>query len=85
NTGGLPEVVREGVTGMLRPVGDLEGMVRASVEILGDAARWRAMSEAGAADARERFARDQVVAQYEALYVDAVAAGASPPASKTPA
>ncbi len=75
--GGLPEVVREGVTGMLRPVGDLAGMVHASMEILSDPARWRAMSEAAAADARERFSRDQVVAQYEALYTDTVAAAKS--------
>lgn len=77
DAGGLPEVVREGVTGMLRPVGDVEAMVRASIEILSDPARWRAMSEAAAADARERFSRDQVVAQYEALYVETIAAAKS--------
>jgi N-acetyl-alpha-D-glucosaminyl L-malate synthase BshA len=84
NAGGLPEVVREGVTGMLRPVGDLDGMVRAALDILSDPARWRAMSEAAAVDARERFSRDEIVSQYEALYADAVAA-ATPPATKTSA
>jgi len=78
NAGGLPEVVREGVTGMLRPVGDLDGMVRASLDILSDPARWRAMSDAAAVDARERFARDEIVGQYEALYADAVASAATP-------
>jgi L-malate glycosyltransferase len=82
--GGLPEVVREGVTGMLRPVGDLDAMVRAAIEILSDPERWRAMSEAAAADARERFSRDEIVAKYEALYADAVAS-ATPPATKTSA
>ena len=77
DAGGMPEVVRDGVTGMLRPVGDVEAMVRASIEILSDPARWRAMSEAAAADARERFSRDQIVAQYEALYVDTIAAAKS--------
>ena len=71
--GGLPEVVREGETGALRPVGDVEAMARASIEILGDRDRWQAMSGAAAADARARFSRDQIVAEYEALYRTALA------------
>jgi len=85
NAGGLPEVVREGVTGMLRPVGDLDGMVRASLDILSDPARWRAMSEAAAVDARERFSRVEIVSRYEALYADAVGTATTPPATKTSA
>jgi N-acetyl-alpha-D-glucosaminyl L-malate synthase BshA len=81
HAGGLPEVVREGVTGVLRPVGDMNGMVQAALEILGDETRWRSMSEAAATDARERFSRDQIVGQYEALYADTV----MPPAAKTSA
>ena len=38
--------------------------------------------EAAAVDARERFSRDEIVAQYEALYADAVAS-ANAPATKT--
>lgn len=68
NVGGLPEVVRDGVTGALRPAGDVEGMAAAATAILGDDARWRAMSDAAAADARARFALTDVVGQYEALY-----------------
>jgi L-malate glycosyltransferase len=67
-TGGLPEVVRDGETGVLCPVGDVEAMAQAAVSILSDRARWEAMSTAAAADARERFALDAIVAQYEALY-----------------
>jgi N-acetyl-alpha-D-glucosaminyl L-malate synthase BshA len=66
--GGVPEVVREGVTGVLRDVGDVDGMAAASLEILGDRARWERMSTAAAADARHRFARDDMVARYEAFY-----------------
>lgn len=76
--GGLPEVVRDGVTGALREVGDVEGMATAAVDILGDDDRWRAMSRAAAADARARFSRDQVVEQYEHLYRRAVGADAAP-------
>jgi L-malate glycosyltransferase len=70
--GGLPEVVRNGETGALCTAGDVEGMASAAVTILGDADRWRAMSELAAADARERFGMDAVVAQYEAFYRQAL-------------
>jgi N-acetyl-alpha-D-glucosaminyl L-malate synthase BshA len=70
--GGLPEVVKEGETGVLREVGDVDGMAAAALEILTDRGRWDAMSRAAAADARARFALDQVLAQYEALYEDAI-------------
>jgi N-acetyl-alpha-D-glucosaminyl L-malate synthase BshA len=68
NAGGLPEVVREGVSGALCAVGDTEAMARASIDILGDRNRWQEMSEFAARDARERFAIDDVVEQYEAFY-----------------
>jgi N-acetyl-alpha-D-glucosaminyl L-malate synthase BshA len=66
--GGLVEVVVDGATGALRPVGDVAAMADAALEILGDRARWNAMSAAAAADARERFAQEDIVARYEAFY-----------------
>lgn len=66
--GGIPEVVADGVTGVLRDVGDVDGMAAASLDILGDHARWDRMSAAAAADARQRFSRDEMVARYEAFY-----------------
>jgi N-acetyl-alpha-D-glucosaminyl L-malate synthase BshA len=71
--GGIPEVVRDGETGSLCAVGDVDGMARSAIAILGDAGRWERMSTLAASDARERFSRDDVVAQYEALYAKAVA------------
>ena len=70
--GGLVEVVKEGVTGALCEVGDLDGMAAAAIEILSDRDRWQIMSGDAAADARARFSRDDIVRQYEALYEDAV-------------
>jgi N-acetyl-alpha-D-glucosaminyl L-malate synthase BshA len=70
--GGLPEVVRDGETGALCPVGDVEGMSRAAIGLLGDPDRWRAASTLAAADARARFGMDQVVEQYEAFYTRTV-------------
>jgi N-acetyl-alpha-D-glucosaminyl L-malate synthase BshA len=70
--GGLVEVVKEGVTGALREVGDVDGMAEAAIDILKDRDRWQEMSTAASADARARFSRDDIVSRYEALYVDAV-------------
>ena len=74
DVGGLPEVIRDGVTGALRPVGDVEGMVAAGIAILRDQDTWRAMSDAAAADAHARFALENIVAEYESFYARTLAA-----------
>ena len=68
NAGGMPEVVRDGETGFLCAVGDVEGMSRAALSILEDKAAWKQMSDFGIADARARFSLDQIVSRYEHLY-----------------
>jgi len=68
NAGGLPEVVRDGETGILCPVGDVPAMAAASLSILQNPKRWAEMSRLAAADARERFSQDAIVTQYETLY-----------------
>jgi N-acetyl-alpha-D-glucosaminyl L-malate synthase BshA len=68
NAGGLPEVVRNGETGFLFKVGDVEGMGAAALELLRNPEMWNAMSELGAADARARFSEDEIVSQYEEMY-----------------
>lgn len=70
--GGLPEVVTDGVTGVLCEVGDIDAMASAGVALLRDPVRWSAMSAAAAADARHRFAEAAVVAKYEAIYEDVI-------------
>ena len=77
NAGGIPEVIREGVTGSLRPVGDVDAMAQAAIEILGDEAHWARMSVAAAQDARQRFSEDRIIGQYESAYEDALAVAAS--------
>jgi N-acetyl-alpha-D-glucosaminyl L-malate synthase BshA len=72
HAGGLPEVVRDGETGALCAVGDVEGMAAAAIGLLTDDERWRTMSTRAAADARKRFSLDQVVRQYEDFYLDAL-------------
>ena len=65
---GLPEVVLDGENGFLRPVGDVDAMSDAAIELLRDEKRWQKMSTFAAADARERFSLDAIVSEYEAFY-----------------
>jgi len=68
NAGGLPEVVRDGETGILCPVGDIPGMAAAALQILQNPKRWTEMSKLASKDARQRFSRDAIVTKYESLY-----------------
>jgi len=72
NVGGITEVVKDGVTGALRPVGDIQGLAQFGIMLLKDSKRWSTMSAAAAADARARFSADAIVAQYESLYMRAL-------------
>ena len=66
--GGIVEVVRHGVTGFLRAVGDIDALTADATGLLRGDGRWEEMSAAAAADARARFSADRVIPQYEALY-----------------
>jgi N-acetyl-alpha-D-glucosaminyl L-malate synthase BshA len=72
--GGLPEVVRDGETGFLCEVGDVDEMARLALSLLHDPERWKEMSELGAADARSRFSKNEIVSQYEQMYITSLAA-----------
>jgi len=67
NAGGLPEVITDGVDGILEPPGSAEAMGRRAVELLRDPGRHAAMRAAAIAKAAT-FPSDRVVAEYEALY-----------------
>lgn len=73
NAGGIPEVIRDGETGFLCGVGDVDAMSEAAIGVLSDRARWHAMSTLAASDARERFSLDAIVAEYEKFYEYALA------------
>ncbi|CAN5505793.1 N-acetyl-alpha-D-glucosaminyl L-malate synthase BshA [soil metagenome] len=68
SVGGLLEVVEDGVTGMLAPVGATEQMGEAGVALLRDPERWREMSRAARAQAIERFGVSAIVSHYERYY-----------------
>jgi len=65
--GGLPEVIHDGVDGLLEPPGSVEAMGRRAVELLRDPVRHQAMRDAAVAKAAT-FSAERLVPQYEALY-----------------
>ena len=70
--GGLPEVIDDGVNGILEPVGSVEAMGRRAVELLRDPERHAAMRAAAIAKA-EQFSADRIVPMYEAYYREVLA------------
>lgn len=74
--GGIPEVVRDGVDGLLFPVGDIGAMAAGARELLADGERHGRFARAAREGAVERFAEATVVARYRALYERTLAADA---------
>lgn len=61
-TCGVPEIVRDGETGLLVPIGDAPALATALADLLGDPARARALGAAGQASVQEQFNWDRVAA-----------------------
>lgn len=68
NTGGIPEVNIQGVSGFLSDVNDVEAMSKNALYILSDEERL-ATFKFNAAKESSKFAIENVVPQYEAIYV----------------
>ena len=71
NTGGLPEVNEEGVSGYLCPIGDVKAMAEKAIYILEDRNRL-AQFKQNARKVAERFDEEKIVPMYEALYYSAI-------------
>jgi N-acetyl-alpha-D-glucosaminyl L-malate synthase BshA len=66
--GGVPELIDDGVTGLLYEVGDVDGMAAGAIGLLKDRDRLEAMREAGRKTAQERFCSSLVVPHYVRYY-----------------
>jgi len=66
--GGVPELIDDGVTGLLYAVGDVDAMAQGALELLKDSARMESMREAGRKTAQSRFCASLVVPQYMRYY-----------------
>jgi N-acetyl-alpha-D-glucosaminyl L-malate synthase BshA len=66
--GGISEVVRNGVTGKLAGIGDVEGLAARMGELIANPLVARRMGLAGRRRAVSHFAPDRIVPQYERIY-----------------
>jgi L-malate glycosyltransferase len=66
--GGVPELIEDGVTGLLFPVGAVDEMAAGAIALLNDPVRFSAMREAARKDAQKRFCASLVVPKYVEYY-----------------
>lgn len=66
--GGLPELVKDGETGYLVPLGDVEAMAARIRDLLSDEDRRLTMARNARQRAVEEFNADRIVSQYEEYY-----------------
>ncbi|GAB4351172.1 MAG: N-acetyl-alpha-D-glucosaminyl L-malate synthase BshA [Candidatus Abyssubacteria bacterium] len=66
--GGLPEVVEDGATGYLLPLGDIESMASRTLEIIENPKLKRQLGERGRAVAREKFTPQAALRAYWEVY-----------------
>ena len=71
--GGVPELIDNGVTGLLYAVGDVDGMASGALSLLQDRARLEEMREAGRKTAQKRFCASLVVPHYVRYYEQVLA------------
>jgi N-acetyl-alpha-D-glucosaminyl L-malate synthase BshA len=68
NVGGVPELIQDGVTGLLFPVGDVDAMAAASIALLKDRDRLNTMAKAARAEAQRTYCASRVIPKYEEFY-----------------
>jgi glycosyltransferase involved in cell wall biosynthesis len=66
--GGMPDLIRDGTTGLLVPPGNVEAMSAALVSLLRDPDRRHRMGEAARADVEQRFTVNRMLDETHALY-----------------
>jgi len=69
----VPELIDDGVTGRLFPVGDVDAMASAAIELLADADKLEEMGRAGRASAQKRFCSTRIIPLYEKYYSEVLA------------
>jgi N-acetyl-alpha-D-glucosaminyl L-malate synthase BshA len=66
--GGVPEVVESGVSGVLVPAGDAEGLARSVESLIADPSLRARLGKAARLRAAGLFSADAIVSKYERLY-----------------
>ena len=71
--GGIPEAVREGITGFLVAERDRNALHVAMQRVTETESTWRQLSAAASADVREHFESTAQIARLESAYDEAIA------------
>lgn len=70
--GGVPELIDDGATGFLFPVGDVDGMAECAVRLFQDDQRLQAVGAAARQTAQDRFCASRIIPLYERYYEQVV-------------
>ena len=70
NGGGVTEIVEDGLTGMLVPMGDAQAMAHAICEILADPEKAKKMGIRGRHRVENHFTVELTAAKVEAVYLE---------------
>ena len=68
DVGGVRDVVRDGITGCLTPMGDQAALAQAILRLLDDPAERERLGQAGSRDVLARFSIDRLVRDLDGLY-----------------
>lgn len=68
SVGGIPEVIEDGLTGLLAPAGDVKAFSGAVESLLSDPTRRTALGQSAQSRARAKFSSGMIVPRYVALY-----------------
>ena len=68
NAGGLPEVIKDGKTGYLLPVGDIKGMAQKAIELLEHPVKRKKMGVLSRKHAIKKYSIEKIGAEYERYY-----------------
>ncbi|MGC1781248.1 MAG: N-acetyl-alpha-D-glucosaminyl L-malate synthase BshA [Acidobacteriaceae bacterium] len=66
--GGVPELIQNGVTGLLFPVGDVDSMAQGAIDLLRDRERLGKMAKAARCEAQRTYCASKVIPKYEEFY-----------------
>ncbi len=66
--GGVPELIDDQINGLLFPIGDVDAMATAAIELLHDRPRLEAMAQAARRTAQDRFCASRIIPLYEDYY-----------------
>jgi len=66
--GGVPELIEDGVNGLLYEIGDVDGMAAGALSILSDPAKLERLSNAARRTAQDHFCASRIIPLYERYY-----------------